>query len=826
MQRLILLILVLSLFSRITWCCRKKRDLADRLYGRYGISFNCGSVRLRGISGLEVVDSDIRISRHCLHATIERFFLSIELASVLRGWSFKHAFRFRVKNSSVAYEKMCCESSEAGKLDSNRNNINSISVWYQFYEIFSRFFFEYVKEIGLDGICLNINGRELWSTEDVINVVVGDAGCFFSASLVEARNNSRYKLSFFETTNADVQARRLCVSITLDNVYVNQRVICPESFMLKQVEFEIITLFGPSLFVITDESCATIDQIPFSFYFSYEESEKDVFRFTLYTDIEAKLFLKTFPAFYMDSLRDIEVEGNLFIRCRWLCSVNNIFEHILDIDIMENTLSIKDWGAFDLSYINGPFTHVPVKDGKRMVQVRLDDIKANQFLNLEYIPEQLIAIILFAEDPGFYKHIGVDPFFIGYAIAVNISSRRVIRGASTITMQLVKNLFLENDRSLIRKIEEIVISLLLENYFHISKKRILEIYLNIIEFGPGVYGVNDAALFYFGKKIDELTITECISLTYIIPRPIHFYDALILKSSQLARNLSNHIQRMRMLLLKKNVITEDAATEDMLQVSFAGTFGSICLRSQSFSFVGMGERLSEKSLFKADLSPLGFVNKRSHRNWAYPLNEHGRPEYILAEMPDSFSRIVAIHEVVRWLNVEKSIRYTPFESKTFCNIYVYDILYCLNIYIPRVWWNEDSICRLRRGHLVENIYGETVSELNCNMLSEWFENYGREFGWEPLSDLSEMQNVVNKGTVGVIVAKSRDAGSSGHIVTVLPEIDMYIAKRAGEVVVSPLQSQAGAVNKIYFTADNWWIDKEKFDRVGFWICMSVFKNKE
>jgi monofunctional biosynthetic peptidoglycan transglycosylase len=93
-----------------------------------------------------------------------------------------------------------------------------------------------------------------------------------------------------------------------------------------------------------------------------------------------------------------------------------------------------------------------------------------------------------------------------------------VRGASTITQQLAKNLYLSTDKSVIRKIKEYLIARRLEN--QLGKKRIFELYLNVIEFGPGIFGVQAAANIFFNKDVNRLNIEETVRLTAVIPKPL------------------------------------------------------------------------------------------------------------------------------------------------------------------------------------------------------------------------------------------------------------------------------------------------------------------
>jgi membrane peptidoglycan carboxypeptidase len=105
---------------------------------------------------------------------------------------------------------------------------------------------------------------------------------------------------------------------------------------------------------------------------------------------------------------------------------------------------------------------------------------------------------------------------------LNIKERRFARGGSTITMQLVKNVFLNRNKTIARKMEEILLVWLIENQQLCSKERMFEVYLNIIELGPHVYGAGEAARFYFNKDASKLTLPESIFIASIIPRPKWF----------------------------------------------------------------------------------------------------------------------------------------------------------------------------------------------------------------------------------------------------------------------------------------------------------------
>ncbi len=173
------------------------------------------------------------------------------------------------------------------------------------------------------------------------------------------------------------------------------------------------------------------------------------------------------------------------------------------------------------------FRYVPVPTSGLMVQRRLEawsDSKPytsrHRWVPLEDISPSLGAAVIAAEDQNFPEHFGFDWQAIEKAVQHNEHSRRK-RGASTVSQQTAKNLFLWSTRSWTRKGLEAWFTLVLEAGW--SKKRILEVYLNIVEFGDGVYGAEAAARTFFGKPAKRLTPSEAALLAAVLPNPHKFH---------------------------------------------------------------------------------------------------------------------------------------------------------------------------------------------------------------------------------------------------------------------------------------------------------------
>lgn len=178
---------------------------------------------------------------------------------------------------------------------------------------------------------------------------------------------------------------------------------------------------------------------------------------------------------------------------------NNTVTDLLDIYTNQNA----DLVRFDAGYLTGIFP----SHSQDRVLLKLDDV-----------PDMFIKMLLLIEDRRYFSHWGVDPRSIARALVVNLSSGGAVQGGSTLTQQLVKNLFLSKEKKLIRKINEAFMSLLLE--FHYDKKLILETYLNEIYLGQdgrrAIHGFGLASEFYYGKSLNDLSIDEMAVLVGMV----------------------------------------------------------------------------------------------------------------------------------------------------------------------------------------------------------------------------------------------------------------------------------------------------------------------
>jgi monofunctional biosynthetic peptidoglycan transglycosylase len=197
---------------------------------------------------------------------------------------------------------------------------------------------------------------------------------------------------------------------------------------------------------------------------------------------------------------------------------------------MNMTISVKDWKGKEHPFVVGP--------------------KNRYWTPSSRIPPEMKWAVILAEDSRFYKHEGIDVKAIKNAIKYDLERKSFSRGASTITQQVAKNLFLSREKTITRKIEEVYVAKRMEET--LTKGRIIELYLNVVELGPMVYGIGHGAHYYFGKPASALNTRECAFLAAMLPGPRIVYNPY--------KNLTRVLKRSDMilkLLRRKGVLSEE-----------------------------------------------------------------------------------------------------------------------------------------------------------------------------------------------------------------------------------------------------------------------------
>lgn len=237
---------------------------------------------------------------------------------------------------------------------------------------------------------------------------------------------------------------------------------------------------------------------------------------------DAGLLFSSLPAGLFENLKGIETRGKFTFRLFFNVNIDKPDQIALDGGLTSEDFEIVKYGQTDLGYINRPFEYPVYENGEEIKRIQIDSLQP-QYLTLDKISPLLVSAIITSEDGAYFSHKGFLPEEIKNAISTNIKRKKFARGGSTITMQLVKNIFLSRDKTITRKLEEALIVWLIENKNICSKQRMLEIYLNIVEMGPDIYGVGEGARFYFAEDQLQLSLPQALFMSAVIPRPKKFY---------------------------------------------------------------------------------------------------------------------------------------------------------------------------------------------------------------------------------------------------------------------------------------------------------------
>ena len=180
---------------------------------------------------------------------------------------------------------------------------------------------------------------------------------------------------------------------------------------------------------------------------------------------------------------------------------------------------------------------------ERAIKNNLMYYPKQSWININEVNPNLLKAILVMEDDDFFMHKGVDWKQLNTSLKENKRRGRIIRGGSTITMQLAKNLYLTTERNVLRKAKELVITFRMEK--ELSKKTILENYINAIEWGNGIFGIKVASETYFHKQPGKLNLNECTRLAAVIPSPLehkpNINSIYVLRRAEIAKSRINNI---------------------------------------------------------------------------------------------------------------------------------------------------------------------------------------------------------------------------------------------------------------------------------------------
>ncbi|BDX39297.1 glycosyl transferase [Tenuifilaceae bacterium CYCD] len=398
--------------------------------------------------------------------------------------------------------------------------------------------------------------------------------------------------SYIDSSKLELQAKDLSnnhISLVLNarvnNLQLLGQRIAETPVKIDSASSHILVNLTPHAYSIDTLSTIKLNKLEANIGASYSTYPDSLISINLKTiENSWQELIESLPQGLFHNLSGIKVVGKYQYSLNININPNRIDSLTIEPKLKSKGFYIDSYGNANFTELNDTFTYKVYLEGIFIRSIFIGKANKN-FTPLENISPYLRWAVITSEDGGFYNHRGFDLDGIQYAMACNIKERRFARGGSTISQQLIKNLYLNKNKNITRKFEEFLIVWMIENGGIVSKDRMLEIYLNIIEWGPNIYGVKEASNYYFKKDPNALTLQEALFLAYIIPRPTKF-KYVFEDESHLKPFMINNFDFVSQKMLEKGYIT----SEDYSSIH----------ESEEFKLKGEALNIIKKDTFKMD----------------------------------------------------------------------------------------------------------------------------------------------------------------------------------------------------------------------------------
>lgn len=300
---------------------------------------------------------------------------------------------------------------------------------------------------------------------------------------------------------------------------VNHPALSSSDIVIPNAGIDADMVVGENYVSVDSTSLISLGKISAHPFIKYTLNPVKIYELKVNTGwMDAQDFFDSLPQGVFDSLEGMQAAGRLNYKLNILLNAAHPDDVQFDSRLDKDNFRIIRYGKVNLGKLNGTFVYTPYVDGKPMPS-RIIGPQNPYYTPLEDISPYLQHAVMTAEDPSFYRNHGFVEESIRKSLAEDFKTKKFKRGGSTISMQLVKNTFLSQEKTLARKIEEILIVWMIENNHIMTKNRMLEVYFNIVEWGHNVYGIGEGSRYYFNKTPAQLNLGESIYMASIVPAP-------------------------------------------------------------------------------------------------------------------------------------------------------------------------------------------------------------------------------------------------------------------------------------------------------------------
>lgn len=556
--------LIIALSVRTRMLDEAMTKVENTLYERYHIDFNVRAYSFTGLATVTFQDIEVIPQQRDTLAKIERMAVSVRLFPLLFGdvkignlvlqnadvtllkrdstSNYDFLFKKQTKDTTARVEEEV-ESNYAALIDGvikqiffkiPRNmELENFQLSYQDDSVHQRV---RLPEAVMDGgdfeTSLFLNDHDAqWNLSGRVNpdkqqLRVEVSSEEKNVELPFLRRKFGLRVSFDKIMFDLAQVKRITAdSLTLggkwsfDNLQVSHRRLSEDEVVIPEAIGEGQLNIGKAAIEIDPASKIRVKEFEFQPYIKFIPKPDKVVSLSVHTGkFEAQKLFDAIPQGLFETLDGIQVEGKIAYDLDFLINFAEPDSLAFHSKIDDKELKIIQWGNAAVNQLNEPFTYRAYEDTVLMREIVVGTQNPT-FTPLNEVASILKKTVLNTEDPYFYQHNGFEEEAFKLSIATNVKERAFKRGASTISMQLVKNVFLNRNKTMMRKFEEILLVWLMESSGQVNKDRMFEVYLNVIEWGKNVYGIQEASSYYFGKTPAQLSIGESLFLSSIIPRP-------------------------------------------------------------------------------------------------------------------------------------------------------------------------------------------------------------------------------------------------------------------------------------------------------------------
>ncbi|MEA3265978.1 MAG: biosynthetic peptidoglycan transglycosylase [Candidatus Fermentibacteria bacterium] len=422
---------------------------------------------------------------------------------------------------------------------------------------------------SISGNCSGVLGPEPRISGRITELDGELASASFEYSLQEGRPFASFSMDFSQVADpamafmdslssgavmAAVPAGSLSVSLSgndsiffasdlqFDSLSIWSVAVAPDTFFLDAALSCRGFVVPGSTFLVIDTGTVFFNELALDFNLAFSWGERQKLTLVLSgSSLSGEAIAASIPQELLGNLRGLSLGGELSL----------FTELVLDWDYPDSSDIEIDVDASGLTVGYSPITFGRIRNytgadclmcdswGNR-ARIGLDTLTNPDFVFFDSLPPSFEPLLRCAEDASFRRHNGFSEYHIRNSIRANMEQGRFVRGGSTITMQLAKNLFLGREKTLSRKMQEVFLTWRLERW--LSKNRILEIYANIVELGPGVFGFNSAAMYYFDENAADLSAREVAFLVSILPGPRLYHRYAV--QGQLPYHWKSYVNRL------------------------------------------------------------------------------------------------------------------------------------------------------------------------------------------------------------------------------------------------------------------------------------------